>query len=459
MPNNKKKKTQKGKKNGEGKTSTEAKSHNEANQSVHDSIARIAESLKELDDSGTTARSKANEETVSEVPSLRLAKGDKDFFQIVEGGENTAIGIFYEPTVPQVVFPLHHWRLFHDLDHCNDVNEAYKMIIEGTAYLKATSTKYTLMGKASPDGDFGGLAEEVLKSAQIISAGVMVLHNDNVGCGRGCRSYAKRGVRRLFSSILALTESFLDASAWNENVGAVKTGALWESCDALLKLPKGNRNAIRREMLLWAKDAAETIEEFQQLIDLGPLQSSSKVAEDEDLAGWDEFCEGNDGEQYTESEVPIAKACLGIIKCSRATLGLILEACDIAGDLKAVSSEHDINNTIPAPPSVKESLIWVGQISEVAREIGDGVTDLGMLLYPPIDVGNAEFRGQLQKGMNAILLANDMILDVASESSITPFLSLSTGSKLNLPAEMTAKAGKLRSVALERYDEVVSELK
>ena len=63
-------------------------------------------------------------------------------------------------------------------------------------------------------------------------------------------------------------------------MGAVKTGALWESCDDLLMLPKGSRAAIRRDLLGWARDCIETMHEFQEILDV-----ESNVIKEEDEEG------------------------------------------------------------------------------------------------------------------------------------------------------------------------------
>jgi len=100
------------------------------------------------------------------------------------------------------------------------------MITEGSEFLKTTSTKYTLMGKAAEDSDFKGLPESLLEVIQVIATGAMVLHSEEAGCVRCCRTHAKRSVRRLISATISLVQIFLDKSALDGNVGAIKTAIL-----------------------------------------------------------------------------------------------------------------------------------------------------------------------------------------------------------------------------------------
>jgi len=391
-----------------------AKKEEDVNQNVYCALGRIAEAMKDLDDIGSSLT------TVQ-----KIVQDDVYYEPIVENSPQ------FHPVYIPPFLPLRHWRLTSDQPV---LNEAYKMITEGTEFLKTTSTKYTLMGKAAEDGDFKGLPESLLEGIQIIATGAMVLHSEEAGCGRCCRTHAKRSVRRLISATISLVQSFLDKSALDDNVGAIKTATLWETCDDLVKIPRGNRNAVRRDVLLWRKDATETLEEFQVIVNLGPKQNLQEESEPLVETGWDDFCEGNEVEQYSKSEIEIVDECLALIKCSRVTLGLILEVCDLA----AAKIEDNSNSFIT------NKLEWIGQLTEVARIIGTGVTDLGMHLYPPLNANNAEFLFEVKQQSFSVATANDVIIRLSSS--------------MDLSTEAFEKATKLKVATLDRYQKLLTKL-
>ena len=132
------------------------------------------------------------------------------------------------------------------------------------------------------------------------------------------------------------------------------------------------------------------MEEFQEMIDLGPAESGSgdvDEAEDDDVFG--------DDEQYSEQELPVATVCLQLMKTSRGTMKLTLETCDDLGQ-KAKETQD------------QQFLDSVAQLYDYARDVGDGVTDLGSVMYSPIstDELEAQFRRQLQY----ILTLQDFVL-------------------------------------------------
>lgn len=149
------------------------------------------------------------------------------------------------------------------------------------------------------------------------------------------------------------------------NIGAQNTGVVWSQCDEILtKLPKGNRAAMRREIFTWVGDCNETMAEFQEIVDLGPT------------------LEGNE-EQYNENEIEIAKSCLAVIKCSRGILGLVMKACECAGD--QISEFKDSGEDYS-----KEIFQWISTVHDLSRVVGEKVTDIGMSLYPPINLEASE---------------------------------------------------------------------
>merc|ERR1712038_1636606 len=114
----------------------------------------------------------------------------------------------------------------------------------------------------------------------------------------------------------------------DDNVGAQKTGAVWSACDDILsKLPRGNRACMRREIFTWVADCNETMQEFQDIVE---HSSTTSVGDDDvDVDDEEDFVSE---ERYSSKELGIAIASLALIKCSRGILGLVLKACECAGE-------------------------------------------------------------------------------------------------------------------------------
>ena len=136
--------------------------------------------MKDLDDIGSS---------LTTVP--KIVQDDVNYEPIVEIHPH-----FHSISIPPFL-SLRHWQLTSDQPV---LNEANNMITEGSEFLRTTSTKYTLMGKAAEDSDFKGLPESLREGIQIIAAGAMVLHSEEAGCVRCCRTHAKRNVRCLISA-------------------------------------------------------------------------------------------------------------------------------------------------------------------------------------------------------------------------------------------------------------------
>ena len=299
----------------------------------------------------------------------------------------------------------------------NNVQQAYNVLQQGSSLIYSTSTKYTLVGKLVANEQYK-LANDLLRGCELIGAATLSLLHDSSGCCRSVKHSAIRACLSIFVNVIRLIESFQDGSALEGNVGAQKTGAVWQSCDTILQklLPIGNRTAIRRELFTYTRDCNDTMEEFQELIVLGSRAGG-------DVAGGGETTEIANDQQYTEIEVPIAKACVGLIKCSRGCMKLSLETCEELGN--KVTTNNDKDND--------EILNSIARICDLANIIGVGVTDLGSLLYPPLISPSSstkttatepsgktsvlflsELKEEVSKQVKAIIQLNDYILSLQS---------------------------------------------
>ena len=295
--------------------------------------------------------------------------------------------------------PISHWRTLPSI-----VTEAYKLLTDGAEYIHATSTKYTLVGKVDTK-EGGNLAIELRKGAELIGTGTLLLYSQSHGSSRSLRHYIKQSSRGIILSVISLVQSFEDGLAQGKpndgnNVGAQKTGAVWAACDKLINtLPRGNRAAMQRELMVWVRDCNESIEEFDEMLALGPRDDEAEEGGEEEENMMDE-------EQYTESEIKVAKSSVNVIKCSKNLLGLVLKTCECVGEhmdkIIIASEKGKDNNTTSGQNNndddtkKKEMLQWISNLHEIARTVGEGVTNVGILLYPPLDVAKAS-EGEIQK--------------------------------------------------------------
>ena len=346
-----------------------------------------------------------------------------------------------------------------------DVQESYRYMLQGASLVHATSTKYTLMGKISLDEASASVAQDLLMGCQLLATGAMVIGNVRYGCCRSTRFHTKRAVRAVVCTVLQLVEAFVHDETHgaileqDNNLAAQKCGAVWSSCNVFMekKLPQGNRNAMRRDLFTWMMECNETMQEFQQLIDNGPSSSPSpppaqaldanndtgeneKEEEEEDkMPSFEEFllqCNSTE-DQYTASELEIAKPCVGLVKCSRGCVNVALKASDSAGK-HLTSTENDTSAALSHDknPSI---LQFISQLHDMARAVGEGMTDLGTLLYPTLSLDDIEQQGLKQKESIVTLL--EFVLDASTD--------------MNLDDEVVDMANKIRPAAQLRHDELV----
>jgi len=364
------------------------------------------------------------------------------------------------------------------------VQHAYSQLLsQGAQLVKAASTKYTLMEKillkqqqqqkeSSTTVANNKMGRELLQGCQLVATGCVVLCDDETGCALAVRKSAKRAGRAVLRTTAQLVQSLLelekqqqqqlhkdggttspvgDQQQQHAQVPAQRTGAVWQACDALIEenrvVPQGNRNAMRRDWFTYAKECNETADEFQALVDLGPaLREENEDEEEEDKAAAADEGDGEDGDgeaddkeaalweaflndassdamQYTSEELPVAKACVGIVKCSRGCMNVVLKACeDVGRNLICESSESseaagDESNSTKRPLSDddKTRLLWIRHVYDSSREVGVGMTDLGAMLYPPLYDKNRKKKegvvlAPLQKQIHMQLDAIDALL-------------------------------------------------
>jgi len=346
------------------------------------------------------------------------------------------------------------------------------MLHDGAEIIKATSTKYTLMGKISIE-DGSNYSTELRQGCELISTAVFMVHQPLGGCARPTRLIMRQKAGSVIKAVTTLIESFVSLKAVEKNVGAQLTGAVWSACDEILtKLPKGNRACMRRELFTWVGECNETMQEFQDLIELGPEDetesaSTSEGQEKEKDSGggievegeeWDDFCENmGTGEQYTLKEMPIVTASLALVKCSRGIIGLAMKACECAGQVVASLETDDDNhnqeddNQEEEEATVRKMAIlqWISDLHEMCWTIGVGATDLGCVMYPPLDLSSSDWA---KTELGSQVLQQKTCLLSAAHAINNPVLV--QGGVIEMSEEVKEMCSKLLSAIETRADEV-----
>jgi len=372
------------------------------------SLTRLADTLAKLDETSVHDADTANsEECIEEkVAALNISTSSSTLTKL--------------PTIP-----ISYWRTLPQ-----SVESAYQLLNDGANYIHATSTKYTLVGKVDTQ-EGSNLAVELRKGAELIGTGTLLLYSKQYGSSRSLKHYIKQYSRSVIASVLSLIKSFEDGLSQGQandgnNIGAQKTGAVWAACDKLTNtLPKGNRAAMRRELMVWIKDCNESIEEFEEVLELGPRDDNSNNEEEEE--------EMMDEEQYTEKEMSVARASVNLMKCSKNLLTLVLKTCECVGeyvdkipasDDTAASEDNDTTQQQQVNDKKRQEILqWISNLHEMARTVGEGVTNVGILLYPPLDKATAS-EEEIQQWQEKKPKATS--LDVDEVSSTIPSLGKTT---------------------------------
>lgn len=281
-------------------------------------------------------------------------------------------GVSYQQSAPT----LSHYRELPE-----SVIQSYDVLSQGAQLIHATATKYTLVGKIDVEKTYP-LQDQLVQGCELVATGCVAVCADITGCSRSTRRHARQAARNIVQSVISLIES--DASAANS-----KTGVVWETCDFVSKLPKGNRNAMRRDLLTYKMECQETLQEFQQVIDKGPCNDATVRETDDDL--WQDFMSDD---QYNETEFAVALPSLALFKCTRGSLNIAIDAMETIG-------------------KDTESLNFIADLFERAALVGEGLTDFGACLYSPFDYSSVkdEAKRQVAAVRNLLEFVQNLIRD------------------------------------------------
>jgi Grap2 and cyclin-D-interacting len=310
-------------------------------------------------------------------------------------------GVSHEVSAPK----LSHYRNLPE-----SVVQSYEILSTGARLIHATATKFTLVGKIDAE-QTKPLQEQLLQGCELVATGCISICSDGTGCAMPTRRHVRSASRNIVQAVISLVEAVTSSSADDAkgiiDATASKTGVVWEACEYVSnkKLPMGNRNAIRRDLLTYQMECQETLQEFQQMLDEGPsCETIDKVITDAALsrsaelsdegAMWEAFL-SDQNNQYSEIELSVAVPCHALLKCSRGCLNVALQTMEAAGQDPC----HF--------PCIAE-LIHKVQI------VGDGVTELGACLYPPLNYEGIEKEATRQA--NAIRETLDYVHELSRSS-------------------------------------------
>eukprot|EP00977_Amphora_coffeiformis_P022430 scaffold10861_cov180-Amphora_coffeaeformis.AAC.17 len=351
-------------------------------------------------------------------------------------------------TVPTV--PLSHYRVLPDA-----TKEAYEIMQQGAALVHGTSTKYTLLGKLDTV-EQTKMSKDLQQGCELIATACLVLHEKSTGSSLSLRKHAVQASRAIVVTTIQLLEAYThgDALHSQQDLGAQKTGAVWQTCSVVLdkKLPMGNRNAMRRDLLTYTSECQETLDEFQELLDKGPASSMDAIPESQVEDSWEIFL-GGQSEQYgTPKELAVGQAAFSILKISRGTVKLSLQACDAVGEqLKESSSDEERTCLVER----QARLEWMRLLHEECCLVGEGVTDLGTTLYPPLKLSDVTAQLSLQmrrieKVLDHVHAASIVVHDRETDSNRTI--------SLDFHIDVSTMAGKLKGAMNKRKEEVLAAL-
>ena len=363
-------------------------------------------------------------------------------------------------TVPSA--PLSHYRVLP-----NAVKEAYEIMQQGAALIHGTSTKYTLLGKLDTV-EQTKLSHDLRQGCELLATACLVLHEASTGSSHSLRHSVIQASRAIIATTTQLMEAYTQGEAWSvahENMGAQKTGAVWQTCSVILdkKLPLGNRNAMRRDLFTYVSECQETMDEFQELVDEGPVRKTdddaqstpAETSEPEDT--WESFLGGQNEQYGTPKELAVAEAALAFLKLSRGTLKLSLQVLDAVGDQLHESNNNDNDDKMPPPSSAEREarLEWMRLLHEECCAVGKGVTDLGTTLYPPLKMSDVALQLTLQ--INRL----EKVLDHVIDACITVHDQEQETNRevsLELHVDISSMAGKLKTALTKRKQEAATAL-
>jgi hypothetical protein len=158
----------------------------------------------------------------------------------------------------------------------------------------------------------------------------------------------------------------------------------------------------------------ESVTEFEDIMNLGEREDDAEGGgeqEEEDM--------------YTSVEIKIVRAAVNVMKCSKNVLGLVMKACDCVGErIENIVTTSDLTDVPKSKDATitlhheAEMLEWISALHELARSIGEGVTDFGVLLYPPLEWNDSPRESDLHRQLNNQLQVLEKCVNCIRDASL-----------------------------------------
>ena len=226
--------------------------------------------------------------------------------------------------------------------------------------------------------EFGQLNENVM---------AVLLDVETAGSSGPLWSEAMQVTEGVCAAAIELVETILHHGAHSRRVAPV-TGVIWDAAEKFKRVPKSNRIAYRRSLMLQSGLVRDTIDEFQAIVDATPLEKPSidtaekssglsRVDNAEDL----EFEDFGIEEQYEPESLPLVSICVDSLKMLRATLKSAMDTMDIIASVSG--------NDVTGSGSEHQSSLWgmkeIAKLWFSCKQAVDSATNFGAALYPPLE--------------------------------------------------------------------------
>jgi hypothetical protein len=330
----------------------------------------------------------------------------------------------------------------------SSLQNALDLLLQAASSIHAGSTKFALMGKIDISQATEMARDTLLPGCQWLCTGALVVHQDSTGCVKCLRHSLKQATRAILHTTIQLIQCFTDPAKLveNENLAAQRTGAVWEACQAVMDMNRphatlavSNQLAMRRVYTTYIKECTQTMEEFQEMIDAGPISEQGdniqRPSGEEESDAWEDFL-GGGTDQYSSTELPAVTAALALVKCSRGCNNVAMQACESIG--KTLEDETNASDGLLD----QAKLQWISRLYDCAEVVGEGMTDLGAAMYPPIKWHELESHVRRQSSAMEDLLT--CIFDNVSDESVG--------------RDVANLASKLQTAVTKRTQEAVEAL-
>ncbi|NXH79632.1 CCDB1 protein, partial [Edolisoma coerulescens] len=214
------------------------------------------------------------------------------------------------------------------------------------------------------------------------------------GQGTTLRKMVRDATTEVVEGMIQLTDTILNAPAASlSQEQLISTGGVWEACEQVSNLPRGeyNQAAVVSALAACLGVVKDAVEEMEHALVEGQ-DPYGDIMEDEELG-----FRGNRDTYWSEADRQLLSSCMGLMKASKACLKKVLAAVKAHG--KADSPEQ---------------IAQLDDLADIANEISPSVDELALSMYPPVN--------PLAVRLNAAKLASVLkkVLEIAKTSHVCP---------------------------------------